>query len=72
MDRDLVYSEEPAVVHLTVVRDPRDEQIDELERRLTHLEIERQALSEIDLQPDPLSCGVAEAERRFRRDESDA
>ncbi len=34
VDRDLVYSESPATVRLTVVRDTRDEQIDELERRV--------------------------------------
>ena len=34
VDRDLVYSEEPATVELKVVRDARDEQIDELERRV--------------------------------------
>ena len=34
VDRDLVYSEQPATVDLQVVPDPRDEQIDELERRV--------------------------------------
>jgi len=34
VDRDLVYSEEPARVQLSVVRDTRDEQIDELEARV--------------------------------------
>jgi len=34
VDRDLVYSEAPATVRLRVVRDTRDEQIDELERRV--------------------------------------
>jgi len=34
VDRDLVYSEQPASVHLHVVPDPRDEQIDELEQRV--------------------------------------
>ena len=34
VDRDLVYSEEPARARLRVVRDIRDEQIDELETRV--------------------------------------
>ena len=34
IDRDLVYSESPARVELNVVRDTRDEQIDELEERV--------------------------------------
>ena len=34
VDRDLVYSEKPATVRLRVVRDARDAQIDELERRV--------------------------------------
>ena len=34
VDRDLVYSTEPAVVHLEIIPDPRDEQIDELEQRV--------------------------------------
>jgi ligand-binding sensor domain-containing protein/signal transduction histidine kinase len=34
VDRDLVYSKQPATVRLTVARDARDEQIDELERRV--------------------------------------
>ena len=34
VDQDLNYSEEPATVRVTVVPDPRDEQIDELERRV--------------------------------------
>ena len=34
VDRDLTYSEEPARVELKVVRDIRDEQIDELEARV--------------------------------------
>ena len=34
VDRDLVYSEEPARAQLSVVRDTRDEQIDELEARV--------------------------------------
>jgi len=34
VDRDLVYSEKPAAVRLTVIPDPRDEQIDELEARV--------------------------------------
>jgi len=49
VDRDLVYSEKPGTVHLQVVPDPRDEQIDELEQRVrertreledTHRELE--------------------------------
>ena len=34
VDRDLVYSEQPATVELKVTRDARDEQIDELEQRV--------------------------------------
>ena len=34
VDRDLVYSKEPATVRLVVTPDPRDEQIDELEHRV--------------------------------------
>ena len=34
VDRDLVYSEAPAVVELKVMHDARDEQIDELEERV--------------------------------------
>ena len=34
VDRDLMYSEEPASVELNIVRDMRDEQIDELETRV--------------------------------------
>jgi len=34
VDRDLNYSEQPATVHLEVIPDPRDEQIDELEQRV--------------------------------------
>jgi serine phosphatase RsbU (regulator of sigma subunit)/ligand-binding sensor domain-containing protein len=34
VDRDLVYSEDAATVELKVVRDARDEQIDELEQRV--------------------------------------
>ncbi|MBT4500491.1 MAG: SpoIIE family protein phosphatase [Gemmatimonadetes bacterium] len=34
VDRDLAYSEQPATLSLTVMPDPRDEQIDELEGRV--------------------------------------
>lgn len=34
VDRDLVYSQQAATVHLQVIPDPRDEQIDELEQRV--------------------------------------
>jgi|GEM_PF-626242 len=46
VDRDLVYSEEPARVNLTVVRDTRDEQIDELERRVQERTRELQEANE--------------------------
>ena len=57
VDRDLVYSEEPAVVELRVVHDARDEQIDELEERVwertreleeTHRELEETQARLID------------------------
>jgi len=52
VDRDLVYSEKPATVHLKIVRDPRDEQIDELERRVRErtreLEEANERLKELD------------------------
>ena len=52
VDRDLVYSEKPATVRLTVVRDPRDEQIDELEQRVRErtraLEEANERLKELD------------------------
>ena len=34
VDRDLIYSEVSAAVYLEVVRNARDEQIDEFERRV--------------------------------------
>ena len=34
VDRDLIYSEVPAAVYLEVVRNARDEQIDEFERQV--------------------------------------
>lgn len=54
VDRDLVYSEEPAGIDLSITADPRDEQIDELEvrvrERTRELEETHQKLQEIQAQ----------------------
>ena len=71
VDRDLVYSERPASVRLTVAKDMRDAQIDELERRVRErtraLEEANKKLFETNVELEAANRQVQEATERKSR-----
>jgi signal transduction histidine kinase len=71
VDRDLVYSERPATVQLTIVQDPRDRQIDELEQRVRErtweLQEANKALSDANRALFEANVRIQEATQRKSR-----